>query len=376
MPEQASLLRRVARAIGAVLYAYVRPWPLQPLTAVPMVVFFVIWSAATTVLVDAVGSPPIAVWRVGASVVLPLALILGAYALAWRRFGPIHPPPWWAYYLIVIGVSAIAAAMRLYLMGVRDVVVAGLIDSTTLPTSTLRVAAALLLINAVFGWVTMRLRDQVERTDKALEVAKEQQRRLVQADEATRAQVAHDLHDHIQSPLVLIGMQLEQVARRVDSETGDQLRSIADEVEFVRGERLHDVIEGLAPDYGLVGLREALEGLVRRYDGALSLTLELDDQAVDQVEVDLTWVEAVYRISEQALMNAAVHGGAQSATVRLATEGPGVGLTIVDDGRGLTSESVGLGTAITDAWAQRTGAKWRRESVEPGGVEVVVHWPR
>lgn len=43
---------------------------------------------------------------------------------------------------------------------------------------------------------------------------------------------------------------VEQIARDVPAETGDRLRSITDELEDVRGERLHEVIEGLAPELG------------------------------------------------------------------------------------------------------------------------------
>lgn len=381
MTDSVHLLRRVGRVIGNAAYSLVRPWPVQPLAALPMGLLFIIWTGGIAALSSAVNVPSPTLLAAAASVVVPLALLMGAYYVSWRIYGPNRAPPWPVYYLMVVGVAAASAVLRLGLLGadareLQEVVVGGLVTSLSVLVSVIRISVALLLINAVYGRVTARLREQVLATEQALEVAKEQQRRLVQADEATRAQVAHDLHDQIQSPLVLIGMQLEQVARNSDAETGDQLRSIADEVEYVRGERLHDVIEGLAPDYGLVGLREALDGLMARYDRALTIRLELQDHAVADVERDLAWVEAVYRITEQALMNAAVHGDAQTVTVTLAGGRDGVRLTIADDGRGLGSDSVGLGTAITDAWAQQTGGEWSRKAMESGGVAVEVSWAK
>lgn len=380
MPERPPLPKRVVHSLGQLVVAFFRPWPLQPIVAVPMALFLGVWSATAVLTAEAADQliPPL--WQTLASVVLPAGIIAIAFAISRRFVGEYQAPSWPLYYAIIVSTAALAVAVRFAVLwdsvaDLGDVRLFSTFDVFSPAFGFLRVLISLLMFTSVLGWFTRRLLAEVQRAEGALQVVRAQQQRLVEADEATRRQIAADLHDRIQSSLLLVGMQVQQISHEADAITGGRLKSIADELEFIRGKRLHDVIDGLSPDYPIVGLTGALRTLGARYSTSIQVGIDLDTQAVSIVEADRAWTEAVYRIVEQALMNSAAHGRATQAQVGLHWRARRLILSIHDDGMGITeSSSPGLGTAITDAWADRTDGRWTRTTSDEGGTCVRVEW--
>jgi signal transduction histidine kinase len=380
MPEHSALRLRAGRAIGQFVLAFFRPWPLQPIVAIPMVLFLGMWSATVVLTAAAAGQPTPPVSRTLVSVVLPAGIIAITFAIAQRYVGDYRAPSWPVYYAILVATSALVVAVRFSMLSdsvdsLSDVRLFTISDVSSPAFGFLRVIFSLLMFTALLGWFTRRLSAEVQRAEAALEAVRAQQQRLVEADEATRRQVAADLHDRIQSSLLIVGMQVQQIAQQAEADTSGRLKSITDELEFIRGKRLHDVIDGLSPDYPVVGLTGALSNLGARYGKSLEVDIDLDPRAVALVEADLVWTEAVYRIVEQALMNSVAHGRAAYAQVKLRPKSRTLVLSIDDDGSGITGSTIpGLGTAITDAWAGRTHGEWTRATSDDGGASVRVEW--
>jgi len=369
------------RATGRVVLNFFRPWPIQPLIALALIPFYLTWSIAAVTFAVAANVPAPSQVQLVISVVLPVALLGGIFYLVQRHYGPRTAPSPVVYYAILLLASGVSYFSRMLSLNfsestLSDTQLWNLFGIGTPIASIIRTAIALLLLNSIFGIVGVRLLGEVRRAEDALALAKLQQQRLVQADEATRRQVSSVLHDEIQSSILTIGMQVEQIARDVPAETGDRLRSIADELEYVRGERLHGVIAELAPEFSLVGMRQAVTSLSRRYRKTMAVTLDLDPEVVRTVESDMTMAEAVYRITEQALLNSAAHGRASAVVIRLAEAGDVVILTVTDDGQGLNQVTTpGLGTVVTDAWVSQLGGLWVREPARPRGVKLRVRLP-
>ena len=86
---------------------------------------------------------------------------------------------------------------------------------------------------------------------------------------------------------------------------------------------------------------------------------------------------AIYRVTEQALLNAASHGHASSVSISISlTTDAWVVLVVEDDGRGLPRADVvrGSGTAIMDAWCAFVFGSWRWQS-STRGVRVEAQFP-
>lgn len=380
MPEQVPMPARVVRALRHIVVAFVRPWPLHPIVAIPMFLTLGIWSAGVVLAAEAAGQPTPPLWQTLASVVLSAGIIAMIFSLTRRFVGENRSPSWPVYYAIIGFTAALVVAVRFTSLwdspaDSNSIGIPVLFDVYAPTVGFARVMISLLTFNAVLGWFTRRLSAEVQRAESALQVVRAQQQRLVEADEATRHQIAADLHDRIQSSLLIVGMQVQQIAQEADANTSGRLKSIADELEYIRGKRLHEVIDGLSPDYPIVGLTGALRTLGSRYSKTMQVDIDLDSHAVALIEADLTWSEAVYRIVEQALMNSVAHGRAPRARVRLRKQSHTLVLSIDDDGSGIAeSVSPGLGTAITDAWAGRTHGRWTRAPSDGGGTCVSVEW--
>lgn len=378
--DNVGLLTRVMRAVGRAIVAVIRPWPFQPVVAIPVTILFAIWVGGVALALSSANAQQLTALQVATTVLVPAAIVWGVYSLAARRFGPHRALPWPAYYTLIVATAALTVLARGVTMGeelngLRSTSVLGLIDVVSPWVSFVRTAVVLLVLNAAFGVYGRRLRGEVLRAEAALELARDQQGLLVRADESTRRQVSAALHDRIQSSLVLIGLQVQRVGKAAPPEIAEQLRSIGDELEYVRGQRLREVIRGLAPDFSLVGLERALRELAAQYAPALEVRLDLQREAIDWAEQDLELTEAVYRISEQSLLNTVTHASARTVVIALTSSAAAVRLSIIDDGVGLPGAiEPGLGTAVTDAWTEQTGGHWQRRSRGSSGVEVSVHW--
>jgi signal transduction histidine kinase len=166
---------------------------------------------------------------------------------------------------------------------------------------------------------------------------------LINVQEATRADIARDLHDDVCQEIAgvaLLVSSLKQSSGRLqDPQTQGALatleRSTRNVVEGVR--RLsHD----LHPEtLRLLGLAAALKShcveVPKRYDVGVTFTSQGDFR---YLHPDIA--VCVFRIAQEALRNAALHGHARQLAVSLANRGETIELTVADDGCGFDLEAV------------------------------------
>ena len=222
---------------------------------------------------------------------------------------------------------------------------------------TLAAQAAIAIENA-------RLYEQVERVS----VLEERQR------------IRMDLHDGVMQSLYGVGLLLEDVAERVDTEPAQAKAQLWRSID-----RLNAAIADLR---GLVlGLRQ-----VQAFDQPLTESLPLlADQAASnaliEVEVqvspdaagrlDQPRREAAYYIAADALGNIARHARARRASVRLFDENGAVVLQIADDGVGFDFEATTSGHGLHNMRerAFAVGGTLRVESQPGKGARVRLELP-
>ena len=156
-----------------------------------------------------------------------------------------------------------------------------------------------------------------------------------------RVRVASDLHDSLLQSLAGVGLQLMVARRMLQRDPSRAVRHFDDiqkqieqgELEmraFIRRMRPHTAMPSEART---ATLPERLENLGRRVERQWSVKLHTQlDAATDQWADG--FVDEVFRITREAILNAARHADASAVTARIDTVDSVVRLDIADDGAG------------------------------------------
>ena len=118
-------------------------------------------------------------------------------------------------------------------------------------------------------------------------------------------------------------------------------------------------------------LRQLGRAMTGRTGVPVDVTVEGECKVPSEVQV------ALYRITQEALNNAARHADAQRVAVRLACEPNHTTLSISDDGRGFDVESIPaghFGVGIMRERVEAIGATLEIESAAGRGTTVEVVW--
>jgi signal transduction histidine kinase len=204
-----------------------------------------------------------------------------------------------------------------------------------------------------------RAERHLRRSEAALRTSYDRVRdlgtRLLHAQEVERSTIARELHDDVSQQLALLTLELDRL-RATDAL--ERAQSIARTV--------HDLSHWLHPDkLHLLGLTAAIRGLERdlsRLGTAIAFTHDdLPPKLPDDVTINL------YRIAQEALHNAVMHGHAERVSLHLGSRDAQVTLTVIDDG---------VGFHVDAAWSRGLGLASMRERVQAlGGTFDIVSSP-
>ena len=209
--------------------------------------------------------------------------------------------------------------------------------------------------------------------------------RVVQVQEAERARVALELHDHITQLLCAILFRCEALVVELSAADGPSLKEAvrlremlgktAEEVERIS----RNLRPGVLDQLGLVAvLRATSTEFAHRTGVAVKLT-SVEPTVRLSAETEL----ALYRILQEALKNVERHGRARHVTVSLTQPGAFVQLAITDDGVGFDSDrhpvrrkgKDGLGLLGMRERATYAGGALIVKSIRRVGTEIKVRIP-
>ena len=211
-----------------------------------------------------------------------------------------------------------------------------------------------------------------EMLDRLERERAESGRRALEAQEAERRRIARELHDEVGQLLTGVVLQLEGIAGRVPETVRVDVLAVQgsarDGVEAVR-----DIARALRPpaldDFGL---RAALTGLANGFaERSGILVRQRLDAPLPELgpEVEL----ALYRVTQEALTNAARHAAPAAIELSIARCNGGVRLCVRDDGRGIAGDAgldQGAGIAGMRERALLVGGALAIKRGHDGGVEV------
>lgn len=219
-------------------------------------------------------------------------------------------------------------------------------------------------------------KEQAER-ERAEQEAHELSGRLIDAHEDERARLARELHDDVTQRLALLSIDAGQIEKAASPASRDlKMRSLRDGLVRL-SEDVHALSYRLHPSIlSDLGLAEALRAECERFAdfSAIAISCEVGDLP-DRVPQDVAL--CLFRIAQESLRNIARHANATEAHLSAEQRNGGIGLTVLDNGRGFdpekTTGKVSLGHASMRQRIRHLGGDLTIES-KPGNGVCVRAW--
>lgn len=328
-------------------WQWIGPWPLRPLAVGLLTGIFAL--ATTSYLLTFPSAPQIIGSAVlaGGSVGLTMWLV--------QRMAPMAVQSMIGYLLAVAIAAVVGNAVRV-------------VTGTILPFPQMDPVSNFLftwLRSVGFGLIILAMLGASQRR------LKRQAEALLTADEEVRRQVALVLHDRVQAGLISACLRLRRTMGS-DAVRDEQVRQVAEELERLRALDVRQAVYALSPNLDEVDLVTAIDELADTYRPAMVIDVDLASGVTVPPHLKL----GIYRIVEQGLLNAAIHGRAHRCTVRIATHRGSLAVRVLDDGSGMpTRVRPGFGTTLIDTWCRILGGSWSRTGTADGGTELRVLLP-
>ena len=171
--------------------------------------------------------------------------------------------------------------------------------------------------------------------------------------------MANFLHDNVQANLVVLAVELRKIAAIVDPPHSQEINSVIEEIDDLRALDVRLASRKLSPDIATIGLAATLEELSLEYREALDISLD-----VSAAPVPNNLGLCLYRITEQALLNAALHGQASKCSVKVIQDSNNeLVLSVTNDGLPVPEyRTSGTGSAVIESWVQKFHGSWTLQS--------------
>lgn len=207
-----------------------------------------------------------------------------------------------------------------------------------------------LIASALMHQADRRIGESLQAATELVRKLKSERESLIHYDEQLRLQTSHFLHDRVQSDLMVVGMKLKSITGKSSVEVNEVLDRAILRLENTRASDLKNLIQILTPNLDSGGLHAAIDALREQYGSSMEIAIEID-AATEDLPADV--LLGIFRIVEQSVLNALVHGPANHVQINVTTDTMGVtDIIISDDGPGTSVEAVipGLGASIIDSW--------------------------
>jgi signal transduction histidine kinase len=198
--------------------------------------------------------------------------------------------------------------------------------------------------------------------------AQTQRDRVVAAAEAERIRLASVLHD---GPLADITLLIQRLDDRGDADSAAVARAIAHELRAIGSELRLPILDDL-------GTGPALDWLVTRLAGRSGVPIMFEHQTLVRPPAPVEL--AMYRVAQEAIVNALKHG-LPPIEVRYRATAEGAELWVDDHGAGIAADAPAkaehegrLGLASMSQRAETTGARLMVGRRPEGGTRVSLTW--
>jgi two-component system, NarL family, sensor histidine kinase UhpB len=218
--------------------------------------------------------------------------------------------------------------------------------------------------------ISISMRDITER--KRLE------QEILDVSGRERHSIGRDLHDGLGQELTGVALMLRGLASRIQARCPDVVDQVNEVVGHVNQsiETARSLARGLLPvrtETG--GLTAALRALAARSRDLDGLEVNFGAEVFPGFAPTETNASHLYRITQEALTNAARHGHATLIDISLQARENGFALRIADNGVGLmpgAQSGAGMGLKIMKYRADMIGARFQITANQPRGTVITV----
>lgn len=208
------------------------------------------------------------------------------------------------------------------------------------------------------------------------------ERELMQVATRVQQRVGGDLHEGLGQQLAGIAMMLQGLGQRAGNAGTPALQAEVDGIVALVNTAIRStrsLARGLSPVRPTrEGLIEGFEELVNQVHERYHIRVQLDLVLPPDLQPDENCVTNLYRIAQEAVLNAARHADAANIRLQFRITGPEVELLVVDDGKGfdpLQFARGGMGLRIMRFRAQLVGGYLSVESRPSGGTTLRCRCP-
>jgi signal transduction histidine kinase len=247
----------------------------------------------------------------------------------------------------------------------------------------IRNLAPILLVANVLGFLYVKLHNEIKEKERALELVQSQNSIIIENVERSRENIARFLHDRVQASLVTVGMQIAEIGKSLPPADSAKLNSVISELEHIRAVEVRTAAMRLSPDLQVVGIVSAIRNLADSFAPAVQSEVIVESSAEHWVAPSPDKSQAhlgVYRIIEQAMLNAVVHGRPKNLKITISLETIAMSPTLIvevsNDGAAIGDDvTPGIGTAVTSGWLTILGARQRLTNTPSGLVTFRLELP-
>lgn len=220
--------------------------------------------------------------------------------------------------------------------------------------------------------------DAAAQRSQALERAREQlaglARQLLSVEEQERSALARELHDDLGQRLAALKMNV-QIAQNMLPNAPPMLGEAVNIADDCIGRVRRRAFSLRPAPLDELGLESALKAHVdeqaKLADVRATVAVRLGEW-----QPPPSWSSHVFRIVQEAVRNAIVHGQPRNVAISLTTADGECTLTVIDDGAGFVSgREGGMGLLNMRERCELLGGRFEIGPAEPRGTRVLCRWP-
>jgi len=204
-------------------------------------------------------------------------------------------------------------------------------------------------------------------------------RQVLEISDREQARIGQDLHDGLCQHLVGVAFAANTLEEKLSGHGAAEVRD-AREIAMMLDDAItqaRKTVRGLYPvKLEAEGLASALGELAANTRGRHGLDCRFDYPEPVLMSSDVVAMQ-LYRIAQEAVLNAVKHANPEQIIIRLTREGDNVEVRVLDDGQGVPEPLVqsGLGLHIIEYRSRAIGGRIHIRKRVEGGTEVLCSVP-